>query len=145
TTQVEAQRALAASEARYRAIFENAGVGIAHLGPDLTWRRVNQAFCRIVGYPVEELLTKSLKDITHPDDLAAEYENAALMRAGKMDSAEMDKRYLRKDGAIVSTRLTVSCVRKSDRSIDYLVGVIVDITLRKQAEEELRKSEERFR
>jgi PAS domain S-box-containing protein len=145
TAQVEARRALAISEARYRAIFENAGVGIAHLGPDLTWLKVNEAFCRIVGYPAEELLTKSMREITHPDDLAADYENAALMRAGLLDSAEMDKRYTRKDGTIVSTRLTVSCVRKSDRSIDYFVGVLVDITQRKQAEEELRKSEERFR
>ena len=59
--------------------------------------------------------------------------------------AALDERYLRKDGSIVTGRLTVSCVRKSDRSIDYFFGVIQDITWRKQAEEELRKSEERFR
>jgi PAS domain S-box-containing protein len=145
TARVEAQRALAASEARFRATFENAAVGIAHLDPDLGWLRVNEAFCRILGYPVSELLAKSLRDVTHPDDLAIDYANAALMRAGKMDSAEMDKRYLRKDGAVVWTRLTIACVRKSDRSLDYFVGVIVDITRRKQTEEELRKSEERFR
>jgi PAS domain S-box-containing protein len=145
TARVEAQHALAASEARFRATFENAAVGIAHLDPDLRWLRVNEALCRILGYPVKELLAKSLPDITHPDDLAVDYENAALMRAGKMESAEMDKRYLRKDGAVVWTRVTVACVRKGDRSLDYLVGVIVDITRRKQAEEELRKSEERFR
>src|SRR5260370_20194237 len=62
-----------------------------------------------------------------------------------IDSYGLDKRYLRKDGAIVWVRLTVSWVRKSDGSIDYFVSVVEDITARKHAEEELRKSEERFR
>jgi PAS domain S-box-containing protein len=145
TARVEAGRALAASEARFRATFENAAVGIAHLDPGMRWLRANGALCRILGYPVEELLTKSLEDISHPDDLATDLANAALIGEGKIDSYEMDKRYLRKDGAIVWGRLTVSCVRRSDGSLDYIVGVLEDITWRKQAEEELRKSEERFR
>src|SRR5215831_2228909 len=57
----------------------------------------------------------------------------------------MDKRYLRKDGEIVWARLTVGCVRKSDGAIDYFVSVVEDISARKHAEEQLRKSEERFR
>src|SRR5260370_18555808 len=69
TEQVEARHAHAESEARFRATFENAAVGIAHLGPDLRWIRANEALCRILGYPVDELVTKSLQDITHPDDL----------------------------------------------------------------------------
>jgi PAS domain S-box-containing protein len=145
TAQVEAKHALAASEGRFRATFENAAVGIAHLDPDMRWLRANGALCRILGYPVEELLTKSLADISHPDDLEADLANGALMRDGKFDSYEMDKRYLRKDGTVVWGRLTVSCVRKSDGSLDYSVGIIEDITWRKQAEEELRKSEERFK
>jgi PAS domain S-box-containing protein len=145
TDQVEARRALAEGEARFRATFENAAVGIAHVDPYLGWLRVNEAFCRILGYSVEDLLAKSVRDITHPDDFAVDIVNSALMRAGKLNSAEMDKRYVRKDGSIVTCRLTVSCVRKTDRSIDYFVGIIQDITWRKQAEEELRESEERFR
>jgi PAS domain S-box-containing protein len=145
TEQVEARRALAESEARFRATFENAAVGIAHVDPYLGWLRVNEAFCRILGYSVEEPLAKSVRDITHPDDFAVDIVNSALMRTGELNSAEMDKRYVRKDGSIVTCRLTVSCVRKSDRSVDYFVGIIEDITWRKQAEEELRKSEERFR
>jgi PAS domain S-box-containing protein len=145
TAQVEARRALAASEARFRSTFENAAVGIAHLDPDLRWLRVNEALCRFLGYSVDELLTRSLRDISHPDDLKINLANAALMRDGTIDSYDMDKRYVRKDGTIVWGRLTVGSVRRSDRSLDYLVGVVVDITWRKQAEEELRKSEERFR
>jgi PAS domain S-box-containing protein len=139
TEQVEARHALAESEARFRATFENAAVGIAHVGPDGRWLRVNEALCRIVGYPVDELVTKTFQDITHPDDLATEVAQVELMREGKIDSYNADKRYVRKDGTIVWGRKTVSCVRKRDGSIDYLVSVIEDITARKHAEELLRR------
>src|SRR5262249_47920752 len=59
---VQARRALADSEARFRATFENAAVGIAHLAPDLRWLRANEALCRILGYTVDDLVTKSLQD-----------------------------------------------------------------------------------
>jgi PAS domain S-box-containing protein len=144
TEQVEARHAHAESEARFRATFENAAVGIAHLGPDLRWIRANEALCRILGYPVDELVTKSLQDITHPDDLAANLALVERMRAGMIDSYDMDKRYLRKDGSIIWGRLTVGRVRKSDGSNEF-VSVVEDISARKRAEEELRKSEERFR
>jgi PAS domain S-box-containing protein len=132
-------------ETRFQATFENAAVGIAHVTPEGRWLRVNKALCRIVGYPAEELVTKSFQDITHPDDLAVDLAQIEQMRDGKINSYEMDKRYLRKDGAIVWVRLTVGCVRKSDGSIDYFVSVVEDISARKHAEDELRKSEERFR
>jgi PAS domain S-box-containing protein len=138
TAQVEARRALADSEARFRATFENAAVGVAHLGPDLRWLRANGALCRILGWPLGELVVKSLGDISHPDDLAAELAQIELIRKGKIDSYNMDKRYLRKDGEIVWGRLTVSCVRKCDGSIDYFVGVVEDISARKHAEEQIR-------
>jgi PAS domain S-box-containing protein len=145
TEQVAAKRALAESEARFRATFENAAVGIAHVSSDLRWIRANQALCRILGWPMDEFLTKSLCDISHPDDLAVDLAYVEQVRVGKIDSYDMDKRYLRKDGTIVWGRLTVGCVRRGDGSVDYFVAVIEDITARKLAEEELAKSEERFR
>jgi PAS domain S-box-containing protein len=139
TEQVEARRALADSEARFRATFENAAVGIAHLAPDLTWLRANEALCRILGYQADELVSKSVEDINHPDDLPACLAHIDHIRDGKIDSFGMDKRYLRKDGSIVWTRLTVGCVRKSDGSIDYFVCMFEDISARKHAEELLRR------
>jgi PAS domain S-box-containing protein len=122
-----------ASEARFRVTFENAPVGIGNLAPGSRWLKVNEAMCRFLGYTADELTTKSFQDTTLDQ-----------MCRGKLNRYDADKRYLRKDGAIVWGGLTASCVRKSDGSIDYIVTV-VDITARKQAEEELCKSEERFR
>jgi PAS domain S-box-containing protein len=139
TEQVAAKRALAESEVRFRTTFENAAVGIAHADPDGRWLRVNEALCRIVGYPVDELVTKTFQDITHPDDLAAEVAQVELMREGQIDSYDIDKRYLRKDGVIAWGRKTVGCVRKRDGSIDYFVSVVEDISTRKRAEELLRR------
>jgi PAS domain S-box-containing protein len=141
----EARRALADSEARYRVTFESAPVGMAHVAPDGRWLRVNEALCRILGYAPDELTAKSFQDVTYSDDIAASIARVDQMRDGKIDRYDADKRYLRKDGTIVWARLTVSCVRKNDRSIDYLVTVVEDISARKYTEEELRKSEERFR
>jgi PAS domain S-box-containing protein len=136
---------LADREARFQATFENAAVGIAHVAPDGRWLRVNQALSRILGYPVDELITRTFQDITNPDDLAADLAQAELMRQGKIGNYDIENRYLRKDGAIIWGKKTNGCVRKSDGSIDYFVSVIEDISARKQAEEELRRSEERFR
>jgi PAS domain S-box-containing protein len=133
------------SEKRFRATFENAAVGIAHVGPDGGWLRVNATVCRILGYRVDELLAKSFQDVTYPDDLAADMVQLELMREGKIDSYDAEERYLRKDGAIIWARKTVGCVRKGDGSIDYFVSVIEDISARKQAEKEVRESEGRFR
>jgi PAS domain S-box-containing protein len=133
------------AQARFRATFENAAVGIAHFDPDFRWLRVNEALCRILGYRAGELVTKSLEEINHPDDLRTCLAQVERMRDRKIDSFAMDKRYRRKDSSIVWTRLTNGCVRKSDGSIDYFVCTFEDISARKHAEEELRKSEERFR
>jgi PAS domain S-box-containing protein len=135
--QVEAKRAIAESEARFRATFENAAVGIAHVGPDGRWLRVNEALCRILDYPAVELLAKSSQDVTHPDDLEAELIQLAQMRDGKCGSYGIDKRYLRKDGATVWCRRTLSCVRSNDGEIDYFVIIVEDITERKAHEEQV--------
>jgi PAS domain S-box-containing protein len=133
------------SEARFRATFDHAAVGIAHIAPDGSWLRVNENLCRVLGYPADELLTKSLQDVTYPDDLAADLARMQLLAEGKIDSYDTEKRLVRKDGAIFWARKTADCVRKDDGSIDYVVSVIEDISTRKQAEKELRESEERFR
>jgi PAS domain S-box-containing protein len=119
---------------QYRATFENAGVGIAHLSPDFRWLRVNQTFARIVGYSPDELVSKSVQDITHPDDLESSFAEDERLRSGRADSYEMERRYLRKDGAPVWVHITGTAVRQNDGSVDHFVTVIQDISERKRAE-----------
>jgi len=124
---------------QYRATFENAGVGIAHLSPDVKkWLRVNGTFARIVGYLPDELVSKSEQDLTHPDDLGSSFAEDERLRSGKVDSYEMEKRYVRKDGAPVWVHITGTAVRRNDRSVDHFVTVIQDISERKHAEEQVR-------
>lgn len=137
TEQVEARHALSQSEARFRATFENVAVGMAHIDTDLKWLRANGALCRILGYSADELVTKSLQDITYQDDVPAQLAHIEQMRQGKIESFDLEKRYLRKDGTIVWGKLTLSCIRKIDGSIDYFVSVVQDISGRKRAEEQV--------
>jgi len=132
-------------EARFRATFENAAVGIAHVAPDGHWLEVNQRLCDIVGYTREELLTKTFKDLTHPDDLEADVRGARRMLAGEIERLSLEKRYYRKDGSVVWVNLTVSLARKADGAPDYFISIIEDISARKRAEEKLHESEQRLR
>jgi PAS domain S-box-containing protein len=131
-------RSLEESEARFRATFENAAVGVAHFSADGRWFRVNRAMSRILGWPAEELVVKSFQEIIHPDDLALELREFEQLRAGKIDSYSVENRSVRKDSAIVWIRKTVSSVLTSQGAIDYLVSVVEDISERKRAEEEIR-------
>jgi PAS domain S-box-containing protein len=123
---------------QYRATFENAGVGIAHLSPEVKWLRVNATFARIVGYSRDELVSKSVQDITHPDDLAFSLAEVERLRSGKADSYEIEKRYVRKDGVPVWVHITGTAVRRNDGLVDHFVAVIQDISERKRAEEQVR-------
>ncbi len=142
TKEVEARHALADSEERFRATFENATVGVAHVSPDFRYIRANKAMSRITGWPGNELITKPAQDITQPDDLIEEIRHIEQMRQGKTDSYEGEQRYLRKDGSISWARVATSCVRGHDGSVEYFVRVIQDISDRKHVEEQLRRQAE---
>src|SRR5262249_7334416 len=137
-------KAILDSEARFRAIFENAAVGIARVAPDGRWLEVNQRLCDIVGYDREELMAKTFGDITHPDDLEQDLGTMRRMLAGEVETYFREKRYYRKDGSVVWVNLTSSLVRKADGAPDYFVSLIDDISARKRAEEKLREREERL-
>ena len=140
-----AVQSLRASEARFRATFDQAAVGIAHVAPDGRWLRMNQKLCDIVGYTRDELLSMTFQDITHPDDLYADLTQVQQILEGKIDSYTMEKRYLRKDGHVIWAALTVALVRDDDAHPEYFISVVVDISARKAAEEALRVSREELR
>ncbi len=141
----QAEAALKESERRFRATFENAAVGVARVAPDGSWLRVNRRLCEILGHSEEELLAKTFQEITHPDDLAADLAQVRRVLDDEADSFGMEKRYVNRDGGVVWTRITVGCVRKPDRAVDYFISIVEDIADQKQAEAALRRSEECFR
>ncbi|MCP5544244.1 MAG: PAS domain S-box protein [Akkermansiaceae bacterium] len=145
TSRREAEEALRESERRFRGTFENAAVGIAHVAPDGTWLRVNHKLCEIVGYSRGELLARSFGDITHPDDLQTDWENARRTLDGEIDSYSSEKRYIHKDGSIRWISLNVSLVRDAAGEPDYFISVMRDIGARKRAERKLADRERRYR
>ena len=136
TARKAAESALAASEERFRVAFEDAAIGMAIVRPDQQVLRVNRASCVILGYSEEELLGTTLLDITHPDDVAANGDLMARALAGEFSSFEMEKRYIRKDGAVVTVQLCSSLLRYADGTPRYFLSQIQDITARKAAEAE---------
>ncbi|NQE32808.1 PAS domain S-box protein [Microcoleus asticus] len=129
--------ALAQSAQRFRATFEQAAVGMAQKTVEGKFLLVNQKLCEILGYTRQELMEKRFQEITWPEDLASELEILRQLLAGEVEHYGMEKRYVRKDGELVWTNLTVSVLREQDGS-PFLMGVVEDIRERKQAEESLR-------
>ncbi len=145
TDRKRAENALRESEARLRLVLESASIGI---GVDLLDGRTiqaNPALQRLLGYSAEELLQMRFTEYTHPEYAERDAELFKEMTAGERSSYQMEKRYIRKDGAIVWGRLTRALFRGEDGEPRYALGMLEDITERKQAEEALKESEERLR
>jgi nitrogen fixation negative regulator NifL len=134
TERKKAEEALRISEERFRATFEQAAVGIAHIAPDGRWLRVNRKLCEIVGYSHDELLDTTFQAITHPDDLDADAEAVRRLLTGEGVTHQMEKRYIRPDKSITWINLTVALVRRSDGDPDYFISVVEDISARKRTE-----------
>lgn len=139
-----ADEALKTSEKRFRATFEQAAVGIAHVSPEGHFLRINQKFCDIVGYSREEMQARTFQDITHPDDLDIDVKKKKQLLSGEIDTYAMEKRYVCKNGELVWVHLTDSLVRNEAGQPQWFVAIVKDISERKQAEEDLRVSKERF-
>jgi PAS domain S-box-containing protein len=141
----QAELALRESEERFRATFEQAAVGVAQVGLDGRWLRINDRYCEIVGYEREELLTLTFQDITHPDDVESDVAHVQRLLAGEADSYSMEKRYVRNEGSFVWVNLFASLVRDEDGAPLYFIAAAEDITERKRAVRLLRESEEHAR
>jgi PAS domain S-box-containing protein len=137
----QSQAALWASEERFRRAFDLGLVGMALTSSTKECLEVNDELCRILGYTREELLNTTWLEITHPDDIAADVAEFEQVMAGDTDSYSLEKRWIHKDGHIVDSIMAVRCVRDDDGEVSYFICLVQDITERKQAEAELRRSE----
>jgi PAS domain S-box-containing protein len=132
----ESQAAVRQSESRFQATFNQAAVGLAHVGLDGRFLLLNERYSQIVGYRSEELLGRSFEEITHPEDVEGDRRIIRRLLAGESLSSSREKRYLRKDGSVVWVNVTVSIVRDEAGASRYFVAVAEDITRRKALEEE---------
>jgi PAS domain S-box-containing protein len=137
--------ALAASEARFRATFDNAAVGMGHLAVDGRWLEVNNQLRQITGYTRDELLARRVQDLWPAQNWAEDAVQRRRVLTGEVAVYKRHKRYIRKNGALVWVAVTASPVRQADGRADFFVATVEDISERKRAEEALRESEERMR
>ncbi|MGB3266084.1 MAG: PAS domain S-box protein, partial [Microcoleus sp.] len=144
------QDALRKSEEKYRSVVENSLIGIAIIAPiidpaigeNCNWIEVNDALCNLLGYEREELLQKNWIELAHPDDFSTNIEQLSHILAGTSDGYICDKRWFRKDGEIVYTRVSLRCIRGRDGSIDRMIEVVLDVSDRYCYEAQLKASEE---
>jgi two-component system cell cycle sensor histidine kinase/response regulator CckA len=133
---VRAEAALRESEERFRRVFEEGPLGVALVGKDYRFLKVNSALCRMVGYDEAELTQMSFLDITHPDDLEVNRELAGRLFRWEMPSYRLQKRYVKKGGEIIWINLTASVIHDSEGVPRYGLAMIEDITDTKHAQEE---------
>jgi len=134
------REALRENEKRLQAIFDNAAVGIGLT--DNTGQSIlaNARGAQQLGYTPEELAQYSNLELTHPDDRAETVELIQQLLRGEIPGYRIEKRYVRKDGSIFWADLSVSAVYDDDGQIAYLLGIVVDITERKQLEHQLHQA-----
>ena len=129
------------SDLTFRRYFDLGLIGMAITSPTKGIIEVNDELCRIIGYERRELLQKTWFEMTHPEDLPVDVAQFNRVLAGKIDGYSLEKRWIRKDGRVIDSIMSANCERRADGSVDYFVGLVLDITERKRAEKKLRRSE----
>ncbi|CAN1210100.1 hypothetical protein TUMEXPCC7403_07885 [Tumidithrix helvetica PCC 7403] len=140
-----AEDALRASEEKLRRIFENAPIGIVLCTVNGLFVEANPTFCHMLGFTEAELRELTFQEITYPSDLHQELSYVQKCLQNEVHQFQLEKRFIRKDKQKVWVKLLVSMIRdESDRPL-YSLAMVEDINDRKESEEALRQSEERFR
>jgi two-component system, sensor histidine kinase and response regulator len=126
------------SEQKYRAVFDNAAIGIDLVNEEGRFVQTNAVLEQMLGYTKEELSGLTSAEVTHPADLDISCENLRNLVEGRVSSYRLEKRYVRKDGEPLWADLSVSAIRDGEGRHQATIGVIADITGRKHLEERLR-------
>ena len=132
-------------EERFRRVFEEGPLAMVLVDKGFRLTHVNSRFCEMLGYTEAELISRTFPEISHPDDIDKDIALAEQVFRGEIPYYTIEKRYLTKAGEVVWANLTASVVRDEDGTPLYGLGMVEDITERKREQDELRRSEERFR
>jgi PAS domain S-box-containing protein len=122
-----------------RHFFDLPFVGMAITSPGTKhWLQFNDLLCEMLGYSREELARTTWTELTHPEDLDKDVAEFERVLRGESEGYAMDKRFIRKDGAVVFTTIDIKCTRNSDGTVAYIVAMVQDVTERKRKEDEYR-------
>ncbi len=132
-------------EGRFRLVFEHAPVGIAIVGMDFQLQKVNEALCVALGYTSDELLSKTIMELTHPDDFKKDRALAEKLFRGEIPRYRIEKRFITKDGRLIWLDLSAFVIRGKDDESTFGLAIVENITKRKRAQSDLKTSEERYR
>lgn len=138
TARKQAEEALRESEHRFRTTFEGAAIGMKITDLEGRFLQTNPALQGMLGYSAAQLQEFSFESITYPDDLPITRQLFQELVAGERDRYQLEKRYIHAQGHCVWVRLSVSSIRDTQNCWQFAIGLVEDITERKQAEEELR-------
>ena len=128
------------SPQRLLATYEHAPIGIIENSLEGNYVNCNEEFCRITGYGKEELLTLGIKDLTYEEDYIFDIKLHQRLITGEIPFYKLEKRYVRKGGEIIWAEVTRSLVRDADGEPLYTIGAVLDVSERRQAEEQLRRT-----
>jgi PAS domain S-box-containing protein len=138
TERKRVEEVLRESEARFRAVFENAAIGMALVDMHGHPMESNPALQRMLGYNKTELAQMAFTEFTHRDDAQADWDLFTELVEGTRDQYQLEKRFYRKDGEVVWGRQTVSLVRSQNGEPQYAIEMVEDISERKRTAEVLR-------
>lgn len=137
---LKAEKELNKSEKNFRTYFEQSLIGMVITSVEKGFIEANDAFCDMFGYSFKELSNMTWEEMTFPDDLELDLAQFRRLLAGEINNYSLEKRFIHKDGRVVSTAISVSAINKTDDdSVDYILAIAENITKRMQAEDKLTK------
>jgi PAS domain S-box-containing protein/putative nucleotidyltransferase with HDIG domain len=144
TEKKKLQEALIESERKFRLLFEKNPLGVVMADEKSDFAYTNEIYQKMLGYTGEELKKLSMKDVTYPEDYIKQEELIKKLKNKEIDSFNLEKRYIRKDGSIFWANLFASSILDDSGNVKYLVGMVKDITEEKRLREELEESRRRL-